>query len=173
MELLQEVFIPLQGYSKDEISQYGNIRNVLTYNILKPRLQQGYLAVNLYNNEGIQKINYIHRLIAIHYIPNPDNKQFIDHANGVRTDNRPANLRWSTVSENNRNKTKKENLTSRYKGVNYRKDCKKWRAEITKDSKKHHLGYFKNEKHAAAAYNNAAIDMFSEYAKLNEISDDE
>ena len=51
------------------------------------------------------KQRYKHRIIAQQFIPNPENKPFIDHINRIRTDNRINNLRWVSVSENNSNKS--------------------------------------------------------------------
>ena len=173
MEVLQEVFIPLQGFPLYEISQYGNIRNVTTKNIKATRVStNNYIAVDL-SKDGNSKTYLLHRLIAIHFIPNPDNKQFVDHINGVKTDNRPQNLRWVTKSENNMNQKKQDDKTSKYKGVYFNKRKNKWQAQIKKDGKWYGLRLHNNEKEAAQAYNDAAIEMFGEYAKLNEISDDE
>jgi hypothetical protein len=75
---------------------------------LKPVMNNGYLNVMLCNDNK-QKKYKIHRLVAIHYIPNPDNKPFVDHINRIRDDNRVENLRWATKSENERNRTIKKN----------------------------------------------------------------
>ena len=46
-----------------------------------------------------------HRIIAQQFIPNPENKPFIDHINRIKTDNRIENLRWVFASENSKNKS--------------------------------------------------------------------
>lgn len=51
-----------------------------------------------------RKQYYVHRLVALAYIPNPDNKPQVDHINRDKTDNSSTNLRWSTPHENNINK---------------------------------------------------------------------
>lgn len=72
--------------------------------ILKQNLSaQGYKQVNLHNEEGVQKTQKVHRLVAKAFIPNPQNKPHIDHINTIRTDNRSCNLRWVTQKENSEN----------------------------------------------------------------------
>ena len=51
-----------------------------------------------------RKQHMVHRLIAEAFIPNPENKEQVDHINRVRHDNRVENLRWTTRKENNENK---------------------------------------------------------------------
>lgn len=71
------------------------------YKILKSRLntKTGYLEVCL-NKNGKGKYFLLHRLIAIHFIPNPKNLENVNHINGVKTDNRLENLEWCTKQQN-------------------------------------------------------------------------
>ena len=52
-------------------------------------------------------------------------------------------------------------------------DAPRGSANINNGNQQYHLGYFDNDKHAARVYNINAVDMFGEYAKLNDVSDDE
>lgn len=76
----------------------------------------GYKYVALYPNH---KNFTIHRLLAIHYIPNPENKPEVDHINRIRHDNRLENLRWVDKSENNHNKLKQSNNKTGHKNICY------------------------------------------------------
>jgi len=98
----------------------------------------------------------------------------VDHINGDNLDNRKKNLRLCTYAENNRNRKPLENKTSKYKGVGLNKNykIKTWQARIVKNSKRYSLGYFKNEKEAALAYNQAAKKYFGEFAYLNYMGHD-
>ena len=70
------------------------------YIISESENNDGYIICTL-NQEQYRK----HRLIAIQWIPNPDNLPEVDHINHIRSDNHLENLRWVTRSENNKNKT--------------------------------------------------------------------
>lgn len=94
-------------------------------------------------------------------------KYIISHINNIGHDNRISNLRLNTLSGNSHNKSKSKNTSSRYKGVNYSKSDKRWRAVITHDFKAYYIGLFKNEHEAAIAYNKKAIELYGTKASLN------
>ena len=54
----------------------------------------------------------VHRLVALAFIPNPDNKQFVDHIDTNKLNNNASNLRWTTISENANNPN---TMVNRYK----------------------------------------------------------
>lgn len=90
----------------------------------------------------------------------------VDHINGDTLDNRRCNLRLCSHAENQHNKNSQAG-TSKYKGVYLYKRDKKWRAMIAKNKKNIHLGYFNDEIQAAHAYDEAARQLFGEFARLN------
>jgi hypothetical protein len=110
-----EIFKDIIGYEGIyQISNLGNIKSLerlvnnhsnfkkrLKEKILKKNISKtGYYVVDLKNNCN-RKTLKVHRLIAIHFIENKLNKCFINHINGIKTDNRIENLEWCTIKENN------------------------------------------------------------------------
>ena len=95
-------------------------------------------------------------------------KPLIDHINGDGRDNREANLRLASYSQNSQNRRKvKKRCKSRYKGVGYSEKLKKWRAQICFGGMKKHLGYYSDEAAAARAYDAAALRYHGRFAKVN------
>ncbi len=95
--------------------------------------------------------------------------EIVDHANRNTLDNRETNLRRCTSSQNNANALKRTGGSSRFKGVDWCKKARKWRARIGYGGLPHHLGYFDDEEDAARAYNEEALKQFREFALLNEV----
>lgn len=91
----------------------------------------------------------------------------VDHIDHDGLNNRRANLRLATFTQNCRNQKKSAKATSRYKGVYWHKHQKKWTAQITAAGKSRHLGYFTNETDAARAYDTAAKKLHKAFAALN------
>ena len=97
----------IEGYDNYLIFEDGKIINTNTGKEMKNIMTSiGYYTINLFKpNPRRMKRFTLHRLIALAYIPNPDNKPFIDHINRDRGDNRIENLRWVSIKENNINKS--------------------------------------------------------------------
>ena len=96
-----------------------------------------------------------HRVIwALHYGEWPES---IDHINGIRDDNRVANLRSVTQKENTRNQKIRSNNTSGVMGVCWDKQACKWRAQITAGGRNISIGVFTDFDDAVAARNAADI----------------
>jgi hypothetical protein len=93
---------------------------------------------------------------------------FVDHINGDKTDNRRENLRLCTNAQNLRN-GKSRGGASKYKGVSFHKQNKNWVASIMVDGMAKHIGSFAREEDAARAYNDAAMMLHGDFARLNVI----
>ena len=82
------------------ISEDGTITNLTTRYIKKPWLSKnGYYYVDLQHKGYKQKVP-LHRLLAIAFIPNPDNKRTVNHIDGNKQNNSLTNLEWATDAEN-------------------------------------------------------------------------
>ena len=107
-----------------------------------------------------KKLYYLHRLVYKYHNEDFDltdishNNQ-IDHININPLDNRIENLRAVNHSQNQRNKNKSKNCSSKYKGVCWSKRDSKWYAYIQINRKRKHLGLFINEEDANLAYKKA------------------
>jgi len=101
-------------------------------------------------------------LMTYGYLP-----QFIDHINNDRADNRVANLREASKSENCRNRKSHKGSSSKFKGVFWHKSDKRWRASIYIHGKLRYLGQYMSEIDAAKAYDQVAIKEFGKFAKTN------
>ncbi len=109
---------------------------------------------------------YLHREIM-----NAPKGVIIDHKENGGLDNRRANLRFATQSQNMINRPKKPNTASKYRGVRWDKSRNFWYAEIIFRNKgrkiRKYLGRFENEIDAAKAYDRMAVKHHGEFARLN------
>lgn len=104
--MVKEIYTCVPGFEFYEVSDHGNVRNNKTTKILKPCKfkNSGYLYVDLCKS-GIKHRKLVHRLVLSTYNSN-EQKDQVNHINGIKTDNRLSNLEWCTKSENQKHSIK-------------------------------------------------------------------
>ena len=112
-----------------------------------------------------KKLVYLHR-----FLKDAPKGKMVDHINRNKLDNRKSNLRLVTRSQNMYNSIGKKKRRSKYKGVYFSENRKKWIAQINvSKNKMKYLGGYTAQEEAALAYNNAAKSICGEYVLLNKI----
>lgn len=112
--------------------------------------------------EGKKITLYMHREIM-----QPPKGTLIDHINRNGLDNRKANLRFATLTQNNWNSVKPKGAGSRFCGVRKHKPSGRWRAVLYHKGSLIHLGYFDTDVEAAQAYDAEAKKLRGPFAVLN------
>lgn len=111
------------GYSNYEISNTGKVKNKIRGNLLVGgKDTRGYTNITL--KKG--KTERLHRLVAIHFIDNPNNLPEVNHIDGDKTNNNDWNLEWSTTQNNQLHSYRilKRKTTKGYKYPNRKSPCK-------------------------------------------------
>lgn len=108
----KEIFVEVKGYDgKYLVSNQGNMKTRSRYDETKYiplkgwKEGRGYIRVELNN-----KPYMVHRIVAEHFIPNPYNKETVNHKNEIKDDNRAENLEWMTNCENHNYGTRNERV---------------------------------------------------------------
>lgn len=99
---MNEIWKDVIGYENNyQVSNLGRIKSKTTRRIISTcDNKSGYLYVDLYKN-NIRKRIYVHKLVAEHFIDNPENKECVNHKDKNRKNNIVDNLEWCTYKENN------------------------------------------------------------------------
>ena len=150
-------YAPRWGQRVYEVSNLGRVK--LNGEIIEPGIHKGYYSV------GCVKV---HRAVAELFIPNPENKPFIDHINTNPLDNRAENLRWVTTKENNNNPLTRKHMSEAHKGKTHTEEAKRKISEVQKgkllsEEHKHKL----SEAHKGKNHTEEAKRKISETLKGN------
>lgn len=128
--------------------------------------RRGYRYIGLGGQRKNGGLEYMAHRLAWFYVHGKWPVADIDHINGDTSDNRIANLREATRSQNIMNAKRGPRNTSGVKGVSFDKARGKWVAEIKAGTVRRRLGRFDTKDEAAAAYREASKEMHGEFARL-------
>lgn len=165
-----EILIPLIGYEDlYSITSFGRVWSHPKRNRFNNRSygnhfmklsedEDGYLRVSLSKNNKKRKF-YIHVLVAISFIPNPNDLSQVNHKDCDKKNNNKDNIEWTTSQENHNHATtnnlRRFKKCSKFYGVTLinRNQKNRWCAQLTINKKHIHVGYYDNELDAAKAIN--------------------
>ena len=161
---------------KYEVARNGVIRHVISKAITAPHPNsRGYQRIQIWKDKKMTWLS-VHRLVAKAYIPNPDNKEQIDHIDRDRANNTVENLRWATRSENNSAKPKYTFRGGRIASTPFisvsivQRTKPRFRSSFIHEGQRHDLGYFNNAEDAAKKYNEYIIEKgFDKWRPLNQV----
>lgn len=107
--MIKEQFLPIKGYEGYySISNLGRLKSDRYNRIIKPKHHRnGYLLFELHK-DGFRKTYTAHRLVALTFIPNPENLPQVNHIDEDKTNNRVSNLEWCTAEYNTNYGTRNE-----------------------------------------------------------------
>lgn len=159
--IIMNKYKDIKGYEGIyQIDEYGNIKSLSrvvlnsgsysgsvkkTERILKHIINRdGYCIVTLQKN-GLRKSKSIHRLVSETFINNPNNYNEVNHKDLNKQNNHISNLEWCDRAYNVNHYYQNANKSSKYKGVSYSEDRKKWCSYLDINKKRLALGRFNTE----------------------------
>jgi hypothetical protein len=173
---MTEEWNPCVDFPHYEVSSLGRVRRSVMVRGKTPGLIQvwidrrGYPTVKLQRN-GMAVKCYVHRLVGKAFYGLTDDAE-IDHRFHDPSDN--TQIRVVTRAQNVRNARGQRNHSSRFKGVSWNTEKRKWYACIrVKGTTTKYLGRYDSEEEAAKAYDKAALAAWGEFAFLNFMSSDD
>lgn len=95
-----EIWKPIENFYNYEVSSLGNVRNIKRGKMMKLNIKGGYCNISL-TNEIEKKTFKVHRLVALAFLENSENKSDVNHKDKNKLNNKLVNLEWMTTTENN------------------------------------------------------------------------
>jgi hypothetical protein len=142
----------------------GSTRGERIWNARYAGTVAGSSDSNGYQRLTINYRSYLAHRLAWLYVHGEWPPKYIDHIDRDRSNNRIANLRPATQSQNKANEVLRTTNTSGYRGVGWEARAGKWFAKIVRDGRQVHLGYFSDKLEAARARDAAARNVWAEFA---------
>jgi hypothetical protein len=161
-----EDFTPIKSYETYGVNKIGQVKCLRTGNILPQYDVAGYKRLNLRNPDGY-KCFFVHRLVALTFIENPNNLDEVDHIDRNRSNNHIDNLRWADdyIQANNKcgwGKIKHLYITLEKGG---KKSYTSYRFQIHKSHIPRHSKRFRTDKFTLQD----AVNYRNEFLKNNNI----
>lgn len=164
---VDEIWKPVVGYeglyevsSKGRVKSLNKIVNHKRYGIqnkkefilnISKTTNFGYFRCKL-TKDNITKSFFIHRIVAEAFLSNENSYPIINHIDYNKQNNNVENLEWCTNRYNINHSNSIKKKSSKYQGVSYNKNAKKWIANIRIGNLQKYLGLFKSEEEAYQAY---------------------
>jgi hypothetical protein len=136
------LLLDIPEFENYQVSELGQVYSKITGKELKPRISsRGYEMITFRKKGSDKQYSFLtHRLVALAFVPNVNNKPYVDHIDMNKLNNNYKNLRWVTNSENQMNTGMWSSNTSGYKGISHKIKENKyhyWEASIKKNNKSH------------------------------------
>jgi hypothetical protein len=174
---MEEIFKDIAGYEGHYmVSNLGNVISLKYNKVRKMKLrldQHGYPTICLWK-DGKSTFPKVHRLVYEAFVGPRGDSMTINHIDYDRANNNVNNLESVTYRENSSHRALRENKSSKYLGVDYKRGVCKWVSRITFEGKRYHLGIFKTEIEAFEARmkfekeNNIINKYFSNFTEIYE-----
>lgn len=161
----EETWVNIPNCEPYQISNKGVVRGYGGKN-MKPYLDpHGYYGYRL-RKDGKYIKKYTHQMLAECFIPNPFNKNRVDHMNRDKTDNRLENLRWCTVSENNWNSDRHDREMY---GIYWYETRQSYLVKLKINNKQRYIGWRKSLDEAKALRDVAKQQIQTELDRADEL----